>query len=907
MAFATPRALARVSARLLPLMFAFAIARPAAAPAATTQSAAVTEQIRAIKKIEIDMMREGTKKKFAEARAEAREAREAAEEARRAKRHGGRGTRARLAGNRAKPAPPEEEAPPIETWERRQSSPSGVQAILSVPTNVKANNSAGDAANATQSEEMVAAWNNCVFIAWNDGQGSNTGGAYQGYSYSSDGGATFTDGGDPPKPAGYPSFRWMSDPVVTVNEKTGEFYYCGLANTDATHNSIAVARGHFSGASFVWDNTVIVRNAISSSQFLDKQWMAADSSGSGTNVYISNSTFTTTGDQIDFYRSTDGGDTWSAATTLSSPGDYGYVQGSRVVVGPSGEVYAVWNAVGQATAEDFFRVRKSTNGGTTFGAETTIPGGYIANFGTGAPGFNRERGIHFPSVAVDRTSGANRGRLYVTWNESYNHQDDLFPTPSAGNVKVEVENNDQPSTATPFTPGQVLRGTTSSVNPADLDYWSFNLTAGQHIIVWADSFPASQTYTLRIFAPNPDATQRLAFGGDVSAGTSVSQAYYTYTAPVTGTYYLRFANAFTTTDSKVGGYRVRTLLGTRGSERGRDQRDVFLSWTDNGTTWSTPVQVNDDAVGFDDYLPEVTVGSDGRPYVHWFDFRDDVYGSRSNAYMSRSNDGGATWDPAQRISSVTSNWTTTLSNLAPNMGDYSHSWSDAKWVHPIWADGRDGSADVYTTRIAVDHDITACAPNGPATAGQTVNLSWTVSNPNEVFGNTFTVTLVDQRGWPLPSPSPLVLAAGASGPVNLSVSVPDTAATGQNVLTLAVQNARGSIVRTCNTTLDVTGGQLAAGSQGAVSFALKPSVPNPARGAVRIDYTLPREGGVTLRIYGLHGEVVRTLESGTRGAGVHTVTWNGLDDRGHAVQAGTYFYRLEGLGQTATRRLVWMM
>ena len=32
-------------------------------------------------------------------------------------------------------------------------------------------------------------------------------------------------------------------------------------------------------------------------------------------------------------------------------------------------------------------------------------------------------------------------------------------------------------------------------------------------------------------------------------------------------------------------------------------------------SWATPVRVNDDAIGYDDYLPEVAVGGDGLPYV----------------------------------------------------------------------------------------------------------------------------------------------------------------------------------------------------------------------------------------------------------------------------------------------------
>src|SRR5205085_3722619 len=101
---------------------------------------------------------------------------------------------------------------------------------------------------------------------------------------------------------------------------------------------------------------------------------------------------------------------------------------------------------------DYFRIRRSTNTGASFGPEYTAATIYD-NFGTGAPGFNRIRGIAFPSVAVDRTTGINRGRLYLTWNESLNWYDDLENVGSLGDLS-EVENNNSPASATVFQIGR---------------------------------------------------------------------------------------------------------------------------------------------------------------------------------------------------------------------------------------------------------------------------------------------------------------------------------------------------------------------------------------------------------------------------------------------------------------------
>ena len=91
-----------------------------------------------------------------------------------------------------------------------------------------------------------------------------------------------------------------------------------------------------------------------------------------------------------------------------------------------------------------------------------------------------------------------------------------------------------------------------------------------------------------------------------------------------------------------------------------------------------------------------------------------------------------------------------------------------------------------------------------------------------------------------------------------------------------------------------------------LAFDLGAAAPDPAATLTQLPFTLANAGVVRLRIYGLRGERVRTLVDGERPAGPHAVTWDGRDDHGRAVNAGVYFYRLEGFGQARLRRLVWL-
>ena len=67
---------------------------------------------------------------------------------------------------------------------------------LSCPLNVRANDPTGDAVGETQSEVAVAVFGDTVVIGWNDSRGFSAGFTISSFGYSTDGGATFTDGGN---------------------------------------------------------------------------------------------------------------------------------------------------------------------------------------------------------------------------------------------------------------------------------------------------------------------------------------------------------------------------------------------------------------------------------------------------------------------------------------------------------------------------------------------------------------------------------------------------------------------------------------------------------------------------------------------------------------------------------------
>jgi hypothetical protein len=77
--------------------------------------------------------------------------------------------------------------------------------------------------------------------------------------------------------------------------------------------------------------------------------------------------------------------------------------------------------------------------------------------------------------------------------------------------------------------------------------------------------------------------------------------------------------------------------------------------------------------------------------------------------------------------------------------------------------------------------------------------------------------------------------------------------------------------------------------------------PNPAPGATRFRFELPAPAATRLALYDVTGRRVRLLVDHPVVAGATELVWDGRDDRGGRVAAGTYFARFEALGRTVTR------
>lgn len=405
---------------------------------------------------------------------------------------------------------------------------------LPLESDIRGNNNTGNTgtANFTQSETSVIAFGNNVVIGYNDAGSNASGSHFTGWSYSSDGGATFTDGGALPNTTNGDA----GDPVLARNNVTGRIYFSTL---QFNGSGIQMWRSDNNGVSWLPP----VQAAPGKSGFQDKQWHAVDNfAGPGQgNVYLLVRDFGSPGG-IFFFRSTDNGNTFGPnGGTLIVPGN----QGAYIAVGPDHSVYAFW--WNGATIQ----MRRSTDQGLTFAPAVVVASGLVGGTngdlsltgirqGTSTAAGFRSNG--FPHAAINPASG----HLYVTYatNPAGADKADVFLVQSTNNGATwspPIRVNDDATTTDQWQP-------TIAVMPDGLQvgvfYYSRQEDAANNNLFKYYGRIARINGTALTFAPSfavSDAASLPEFGRDAVVNT-LYMGDYDQTATTPGIFHVVWAD-----------------------------------------------------------------------------------------------------------------------------------------------------------------------------------------------------------------------------------------------------------------------------------------------------------------------------------------------------------------------------
>jgi len=82
--------------------------------------------------------------------------------------------------------------------------------------------------------------------------------------------------------------------------------------------------------------------------------------------------------------------------------------------------------------------------------------------------------------------------------------------------------------------------------------------------------------------------------------------------------------------------------------------------------------------------------------------------------------------------------------------------------------------------------------------------------------------------------------------------------------------------------------------------------PNPFNPETTIEFNNPVQGQVSVNIYNLKGQLVKSLLQDNLSQGVHKVIWQGKDSNDQQVASGVYFYRMTANGYNMTKKMLLM-
>lgn len=278
------------------------------------------------------------------------------------------------------------------------------------------------------------------------------------YYFSSDGGQTW---GNNLLGLETPQKVWgrASDPSVAA-DLNGNFYICALMLDNSNFDtSVYVFKSTDGGRTFGDPSPVVLDIANPNPRLIDKCYLTVDASASSpfkNTVYAvwTMKAIQDSGQDLSVIRSAHrrpGDAGFSEPKTISHPG---IMMGASLATGPNGEFYAAW--IGLPAQIILFNA--STDGGVTFlPADVTTSDvdihdlvGSLEEPGPALRILGMERMHSYPVLDVDRSTGPNRGSIYVAWAETTNHRNaDIFveklPPPNGGNPQhsspVKVNND----------------------------------------------------------------------------------------------------------------------------------------------------------------------------------------------------------------------------------------------------------------------------------------------------------------------------------------------------------------------------------------------------------------------------------------------------------------------------------
>ena len=166
-----------------------------------------------------------------------------------------------------------------------------------------------------------------------------------------------------------------------------------------------------------------------------------------------------------------------------------------------------------------------------------------------------------------------------------------------------------------------------------------------------------------------------------------------------------YPSPYMAADKEGNIYATWTAFGVE--THGATLSDIYLSKSsDNGTTWSAPIKVNDDGLNTaHNYYSSITTNGLNEVVVSWYDRREDTDPLNppypAYYYYGLSTDGGQTFQNV-KVSTVATDFAHVGDkNQGFGIGEYTQVLATDNYIIPVWSDCRtnDGDMNIYAAFI----------------------------------------------------------------------------------------------------------------------------------------------------------------------------------------------------------------
>jgi len=166
--------------------------------------------------------------------------------------------------------------------------------------------------------------------------------------------------------------------------------------------------------------------------------------------------------------------------------------------------------------------------------------------------------------------------------------------------------------------------------------------------------------------------------------------------------------------------------------------------------------------------------------------------------------------------------------------------------------------------------------------------------------------LADAVSWVMVTENNSGTVAGNGGTVIVEVTFDATDLLEGDVLVadLVINNNAGDDVL-IPVSLSVVG-DIAEENLPVLYTALDNNYPNPFNPNTNIAYSIKDAAKVTLEVYNVKGQLVKTLVNDYRETGHYNVNWNGKDNSSKPSASGVYFYKMKAGNYVSTKKMILM-